>query len=71
MESRSSKCFHNFQDLSICMLNGAPCDDGYNDKPCECFIDKDTRPSPNHVFDIKTGQWKLRDKPISVTSVED
>ena len=70
MESRSSKCFHNFTDMSICMLNGSPCDDGYNSKPCECFLDKASRPSPDHIFDLKTGKWKLRNKQISVTSVE-
>lgn len=66
--SKANTCYHSFEYGMICMLNGCPCDDGYNGKECKSYIDKNDRPSPDHVFDLKTGEWKLRNGKIPTVS---
>lgn len=52
------------------MLNGSPCDDGYNGKNCESYINANERPSPDHVFNMQTGKWQLRpNKQPTITQV--
>jgi len=38
--SKPRDCFHDFQ--MCCMLNGSPCDDGFNGIMCDCFIPRKT-----------------------------
>lgn len=71
MDSRMGSCYHHCDPMMICMLNGCPCDDGYEDKPCDCFLDETERPSKDHVFDLTTGQWKLKDENTKGDSEND
>ena len=59
---KHANCYHWFGDMNICSLNGCPCDDLIDGQDCECYIDKSERPSENHVFDLHTGTWKLKDE---------
>ena len=58
---RLTQCYHDMNFADVCALTGGPCFDGFNGIPCEDFLDKKSKPSPNHVFDISTKTWKLKE----------
>ena len=60
--SRRSDCYHWFEDMGVCSIDGLPCDDGFCGVECGCFLDKSGRPSDDHVFDLHTGKWVLKDE---------
>lgn len=55
---RSADCYHHCDKMSVCNINGCPCDDGIDGRMCECFLDRSERPSEKHRFDLGTGEWK-------------
>jgi len=58
---RHANCYHWRKETGTCSLNGCPCDDIIDGQDCECYIDESERPSENHVFDLHTRTWKLKD----------
>jgi len=61
---RSKKCLHWLTNPGVCAYDGGPCCDGDFGNLCECFVDRTTRPSENHVFDLMNGEWILKKENV-------
>lgn len=69
---RHANCYHHWDEMSMCSINGCPCDDGIGGRTCECFLDRSERPSEKHRFDLGTGKWKRTyTVRVTVTASED